>query len=194
MRMMLLTMVQSLVDAEATAQIGAAPHERTGARTTQRNGSRDKVLATTAGDLTVKIGEAAGRVVLSLAARAASAHRRRAACGGDAGLDRGGEHPQGRRPGRRARGRVRHQQERGVPDLRPARQRGRRLARPAAEHSAFPYVFLDATYCHSRVGGGAHGKGGHVTSRAVVIATGVSADGRREVLGCQVGDSQDEVF
>jgi putative transposase len=59
---------------------------------------------------------------------------------------------------------------------------------------AFPYVFLDATYCHSRVGGGAHGKGGHVTSRAVVIATGVSADGRREVLGCQVGDSEDEVF
>jgi putative transposase len=59
---------------------------------------------------------------------------------------------------------------------------------------AFPYVFLDATYCHSRVGGGVHGKGGHVTSRAVVIATGVSADGRREVLGCQVGDSEDEVF
>ena len=42
---------------------------------------------------------------------------------------------------------------------------------------AFPYVFLDATYCKARVGG-------RVVSRAVVIATGVSADGRREVLGC----------
>ena len=31
-------------------------------------------------------------------------------------------------------------------------------------------------------------------SRAVVIATGVAADGNREVLGLDVGDSEDEVF
>jgi putative transposase len=31
-------------------------------------------------------------------------------------------------------------------------------------------------------------------SQAVVIATGVSADGRREVLGCAVGDSETEEF
>jgi hypothetical protein len=37
-------------------------------------------------------------------------------------------------------------------------------------------VFLDATYCKARVGG-------RVVSRAVVIATGVTADGHREVLG-----------
>lgn len=29
MRMMLLTMLQSLVDAEATSHVGAGPHERT---------------------------------------------------------------------------------------------------------------------------------------------------------------------
>src|SRR5918996_1659656 len=41
---------------------------------------------------------------------------------------------------------------------------------------AFPYVFLDATYCKARVDR-------RVVSQAVVIATGVAADGHREVLG-----------
>ena len=44
------------------------------------------------------------------------------------------------------------------------------------DHLAFPYVFLDATYCKVRLAG-------RVVSQAVVIATGVSADGRREVPG-----------
>jgi transposase-like protein len=52
---------------------------------------------------------------------------------------------------------------------------------------AFPYVFVDATSVKARV---AH----HVVSRAVVIATGVATDGTREVLGLDVGDSEDEVF
>lgn len=50
-----------------------------------------------------------------------------------------------------------------------------------------PYVFLDATYCKARVGG-------RVVSRAVVIATGVTADGHRTVLGVSVGDSETEDF
>ena len=62
-------------------------------------------------------------------------------------------------------------------------------------HLAFPYVFLDATYCKVRVKGpDGRAKGGRVVSQAVVIATGVSADGRREVLGCEVGDSETEAF
>src|SRR3954463_4092535 len=55
MRRLLHTMLQALIDAEATAQIGAERHERTDTRTTQRNGTRDKLVATTAGDLTVQI-------------------------------------------------------------------------------------------------------------------------------------------
>lgn len=55
MRRMLATMLQELVEAEATAHIGAGPHERSEARTTQRNGTRDKVVTTGVGDLTVKI-------------------------------------------------------------------------------------------------------------------------------------------
>jgi len=59
-------------------------------------------------------------------------------------------------------------------------------ARPLHEQP-FPYVFLDATYCKARVNS-------RVVSQAVVIATGVSAEGRREVLGCAVGDSETETF
>ncbi len=77
------------------------------------------------------------RVVLPRAAGPAPADRRRAARGGHAGLRRRRQHPPGRRPGRRA-GRHRDQQERGVPDLRPARRRGRRLAHPAAGRARVP--------------------------------------------------------
>jgi putative transposase len=51
----------------------------------------------------------------------------------------------------------------------------------------FRYVFLDATYCKARVD---H----RVVSQAVVVATGVAGDGRREVLGFDVGDSEDGAF
>ena len=60
--------------------------------------------------------------------------------------------------------------------------------------TTFPYVFLDATYCKARVGGARNGKGSRVVSQAVVIATGVRADGWREVLGFAVGDSEDGAF
>ena len=51
----------------------------------------------------------------------------------------------------------------------------------------FPYVFADATYLKARVRG-------RVVSRAVVIATGVTSTGEREVLGVEVGDSEDGAF
>jgi len=52
---------------------------------------------------------------------------------------------------------------------------------------AYPYVFLDATYCKARVNR-------RVVSQAVVVATAVRADGNREVLGFDVGDSEDGAF
>ena len=45
---------QELIDAEATAFIGAAPFERSVDRTGLRNGSRPRTLSTTAGDLELK--------------------------------------------------------------------------------------------------------------------------------------------
>jgi len=49
------TIYQALIDAELTAVIGAAPHERTDSRTAQRNGHRPRTLSTTAGDLELRI-------------------------------------------------------------------------------------------------------------------------------------------
>ena len=46
---------QELIDAEATSVIGAGMFERTSQRTSQRNGTRSRVLSTTAGDLELRI-------------------------------------------------------------------------------------------------------------------------------------------
>ncbi len=59
-------------------------------------------------------------------------------------------------------------------------------ARPL-DHIAMAYVYLDATYIKARH---AH----RIVSPAVVVATAVTIDTNREVLGVDVGDSQDEVF
>lgn len=49
MRRLLAAALQDLVDAEATARIGAARYERSGERITHRNGVRAKQLATRPG-------------------------------------------------------------------------------------------------------------------------------------------------
>jgi transposase-like protein len=55
------------------------------------------------------------------------------------------------------------------------------LERPL-DGSRYPHLYLDATYLHGRLG-----KTLQVCSRAVVVAMGVNADGRRELLGLKVG-------
>ena len=47
--------LEQLIEAEATAVIGAAPHERTESRTAQRNGHRPKLVSTAAGDVELAI-------------------------------------------------------------------------------------------------------------------------------------------
>jgi len=56
-------------------------------------------------------------------------------------------------------------------------------------HTSFVYVYLDATYVHVR-----DDALGQIVSRAVVVATGVTSEGGREVLGVDIGDSEDETF
>jgi putative transposase len=51
----------------------------------------------------------------------------------------------------------------------------------------WPYVWLDATYVKVR-------QAGRIVSVAVIIAVGVNADGRREVLGMDIGPSEAETF
>jgi putative transposase len=186
MRRLLGGMLQGVVDAEAAAHIGAGLHERTEARTTQRNGTRDKLVTTGVGDLTVKIPKvrtgsffpallcprrridvALHAVVMQAYVEGVSTRRvdDLVIAMGGTGISKSEV------------SRICAQLDTDV-----AIWRSRTL-----EHVAFPYVFLDATYCKVRLNG-------RVVSQAVVIATGVSTDGRREVLGCATGDSETESF
>jgi transposase-like protein len=53
--------------------------------------------------------------------------------------------------------------------------------------AAYPYLWLDATFVKVR-------EAGRVVNQAVVIAVGVTADGVREVVGCDIGPSEDGTF
>jgi putative transposase len=181
------TMYQALIEAEATAVIGAGPWERTEDRSAHRNGYRARVFSTAAGDLELAIPklrsgsffpsllERRRRVDQALFAVVMEAYLHGVstrkvddlvkALGIDAGISKS-------------------EVSRICADLDVEvgafRDRTLREVR-------YPYVFLDATYCKARVN---H----RVVSQAVVIATGVTGDGRREVLGFDVGDSEDGAF
>ena len=181
------TMYQALIDAEATAVIGANRWERTPERTVQRNGSRPRVWSSAAGDLELSIPklrrgsffpsllERRRRVDQALFAVVMEAYLHGVstrkvddlvkALGIDSGISKS-------------------EVSRicASLDVEVGAFRDRTLA-----ETTYPYVFLDATYCKARVN---H----RVVSQAVVIATGVTADGRREVLGFDVGDSEDGAF
>jgi transposase-like protein len=184
------TVLQELVEAEATEVIGAGRYERTGGRVTDRNGSRPRLLTTKAGDVALSIPklragsffpsilEPRRRIDQALYAVVMEAyvHGVSTRAVDDLVVAMGGS------------GISKSEVSRICAGLDEAvgAFRTRRL-----DHTEFPYVFLDATYLHVRSGATA---GGQVTSKAVVVATGVTADGRREILGLDVGDSEDEVF
>ena len=154
MRTLLHTILQALIDAEAQAHIGAAPHKRSEARTTQRNGSGEKTIATTSGDLTVKIPRtrtgsffpsllhprrridvALHAVVMEAYVHGVSTRKVDdlvAALGAESGISKS-------------------EVSRicGELDEEVATFNGRDLS-----EQAFPYGFLDATYGKARVGGG----------------------------------------
>lgn len=181
--------LQQLIDAEATEKIGADPWERSPERTTHRNGTRSKVLSTKAGDLQLaipklrkgsffpelleprrRIDQALYAVVMEAYVNGVSTRAVDdlvAAMGIDTGISKS-------QVSRICEGL----------DARVEAFRGRTLG-----HIGFPYVYLDATYINVR-----DDALGQVVSRAVVIATGITADGGREVLGVDIGDSEDETF
>ena len=51
----------------------------------------------------------------------------------------------------------------------------------------WPYLWIDATYVKVR-------QNGRIISVAVIVAVGVNSDGRREVLGIDIGPSEAETF
>jgi len=162
------TIYQALIEAELASVIGAAPHERSSARTGHRNGHRPRVLASAAGDLELRVDQSLFAVIMEAYLHGTSTRKVDdlvKALGADSGISKS-------------------EVSRICADLdtEVAAFRDRTLA-----GQAFRYVFLDATYCKARVD---H----RVVSQAVVVATGVAADGHREVLGFEVGDSEDGAF
>ena len=59
--------------------------------------------------------------------------------------------------------------------------------RTRALTSEYPYVWVDATYHKVRING-------RVMSQATVVAVGVTREGERQVLGLDVGPSEDRAF
>jgi putative transposase len=183
----LALVLQALIETEAAQQIGAGRYERSEQRTAYRNGNRARLLSTKAGDVELKIPklregsffpallEPRRRIDRALLAVVMEAYvhgtsTRKVddlvkALGVDAGISKSEV------------SRICSELDAEVTAF-----RSRSLA-----HTGFPYLFLDATYLKARVDG-------RVVSRAVVIATGVTADGGREVLGLDVGDSEDGAF
>ncbi len=180
--------LQELIDAELTETIGAAPHERTETRTNYRNGSRRRMVSTPAGDVELRIPkvrvgsffpsllEPRRRVdralwgVTIMTAYVTGTSTRKVddlvkALGCDTGVSKSTV------------SRICRQIDVEVDAFR----------RRPLDHTTFPYLWLDATYVKAR-------KDHRVVSRAVVVATAVTAEGMREVLDVAVGDSEDEVF
>ena len=179
--------LQELIEAEASQVIGAARYERTDERTTHRNGSRSRLLSTKAGDVELhipklregsffpalleprrRIDRALWAVVMEAYVHGVSTRKVDdlvRALGIEAGI------------GKSEVSRICGELDAVVRDF-----RGRRL-----DHTTFPYLFCDATYVKAH-------EGGRVVNKAVVIASGVTEHGTREVLGLAVGDSEDGAF
>jgi putative transposase len=186
-RQMVGFLYQALIDTEATEVIQAERHERSLARTNQRNGSRPRLVSTKAGDVELKIpklrkgsffpsvlerrrriDQALYAVVMEAYVHGVSTRKVDdlvQALGVDAGISKS-------------------EVSRICAGLDEEMNAFR--TRPLS-HLGFAYLLCDATYVKARVGG-------RVVSRAVVVATGVGVDGTREVLGIDIGDSEDAAF
>jgi putative transposase len=179
--------LQSLIEAEATGVIGAASYERTDERQNYRNGHRPRLWSTKAGDLELSIPKLrSGSFFPQILERRRRIDRALFAVVMEAyvhGVSTRKVDDLVRALGV-ASGISKSEVSRICAELDKEMEgfRTRRL-----DHVAFPYLFCDATYVKGRVRG-------RVVSRAVVVVTGVTAVGNREVLGCDVGDSEDGPF
>ena len=185
--------LQELIEAEATEAIGAGRYERSAGRVTERNGHRPRLLATQAGDLELRIpklripklrkgsfmpsvleprrriDQALHAVIMEAYVAGVSTRSVDdlvAALGAESGVSKSEV------------SRICAGLDETVEAF-----RGRRL-----DHVEFPYVYLDATYLNVR------NSVSQPASMATVVATGITADGNREILGCDVGDSETEGF
>ena len=199
LREALRVLVDTIMDAEVSAQIGAQHGERSPERVTYRNGYRNRTWDTRVGTTELNIkgvahSQAAGGQLLPQPAGTTAAQREGPAVGDPAGLPFG-----------RLRTGVEGVSTRRVDDLIKAlgcdgissSQVSRIceqldevvesfLGRPL-DGGPYPYVWLDGLTQKVR-------EGGRIVNVCVVVATGVNADGQREILGMDVGASEDGAF
>lgn len=180
-------LAQALMEVEVTQQVGASRYERTSARTGERNGTRERRWDTRVGSLTLRVPRVRdGSYFPSLLEPRRRAERALVAVVQEA-------YVQGvstRRVDELAQtlgltGISKSQVSLVCQELDAEVERFR--SRPLGE-AAYPYVWLDATYVKARANG-------RVAGQAVVIAIGLNAvTGQREVLGLDVGPSEDGAF
>ena len=174
--------VRELMEAEVSAQIGAGRYERTEERTTQRNGYRHRPWDTRVGTLDLAIPKLrAGSYFPSWLEPRRRAEQALVAVVAEA-------YVQGVST-RKVEALV---QALGIAGL--SKSEVSRLAASLDDQVAafrtrrldaeYPYLWLDARYEHVR-------EGGRVVSMAVIVAYGVRVDGVREVLGLDIGLSED---
>ena len=195
LREALRVLVDGIMDAEVSAQIGAQHGERSPERVTYRNRTWDTRVGTTELNINgVAHSQAAGRQLLPQPAGTTAAQREGSAVGDPAGLPFG-----------RLRTGVEGVSTRRVDDLIKAlgcdgissSQVSRIceqldevvdsfLGRPL-DGGPYPYVWLDGLTQKVR-------EGGRIVNVCVVVATGVNAEGQREILGLDVGASEDGAF
>lgn len=179
------TLSQALMELEVSQHLGAERHERTPERTGQRNGYRDRQWDTRVGTIPLRVPRVRdGSYFPALLEPRRRAERALVAVIQEA-------YVQGVSTRRvdevvqalGMQGISKSQVSRLCQELDTEVERFR--LRPLV--SSYPYVWLDATYVKVR-------QDGRVSSMAVVVAIGVTLSGEREVLGLEVGPSEEGAF
>lgn len=180
-------LAQALMEAEVSQHVGAKRYERTSERTGERNGTRERRWDTRVGSLTLRVPRVRdGSYFPSLLEPRRRAERALVAVVQEAyvagvSTRRVDDLVQALGLAGISKSQVSLICQELDSEVEQFRNRPLGAAR-------YPYVWLDATYVKARV----HGR---VSSQAVVIAMGLNAaTGTREVLGLDVGPSEEGAF
>jgi transposase-like protein len=178
-------LTQALMEADISQQVGAERYERAAERTGQRNGYRERQWDTRVGSIELQVPRVrVGNYLPSFLEPRKRAERALVAVVQEAyvlGVSTRRVDDLVQSLGITGISRSQVSRICGELDTEVERFRTRRL------EGEYPYVWLDATYVKVR-------EGGRVVSAAVVVAIGVRSTGEREVLGLDVGASEDGAF
>ena len=177
--------LQLLMEADVEGQIGAGRYERSGERTTWRNGYRERALDTRLGPLQLRIPKLRqGSYFPPFLEARKSSEKALIAVIQEAWI--GGVST------RRVEDLVQAMGLSGISKSQVSKlckeideRVNAFLDRPLA--GEWPYLWLDATYLKQR-------EGGRIVAVAAIIAVAVNTEGKREIVGLHIGPSEAETF